>query len=180
VNFICADAQQYPFEPALFDMILSRFGVMFFSDSVRAFENLRRAARKNTELCVIAWRSASENPYMTAAEQAVAPILPSIAPRDLDGPGQFYFADSNRVRRILEESGWKEIDIRPLDVECSFPESELMHYVARLGPLGRVLREADEATKARVLAAVRPAFDPYVHGGKVRFNAACWKIGACA
>jgi len=178
VRFIGADAQRYAFEPGYFDLILSRFGVMFFSDSVRAFENLRRAACKNAELCVIAWRSVSENPFMTAAEHAIEPILPDLAARDLDGPGQFYFADPNRVRKILEESGWKEIDIRPVDVECCFPERELIRYVSRFGPLGRFLREADEESKARVLAVVRPAFGPYVHGDTVRFTAACWKIGA--
>jgi len=180
VDFTCADAQEHAFELASFDVIVSRFGVMFFTDSVRAFANLRGAARKNAELCVIAWRNVSENPFMTAAERAVASILPGLAARDLDGPGQFHFADSNRVRHILEASGWYEIDIRPIDVECSFPEGELARYVERLGPIGRALREADEETKARVLAAVRPAFAPYVHGDTVRFNAACWKIGASA
>lgn len=180
VEFICADAQHYAFAPDSFDLILSRFGVMFFGDSVRAFENLHRAAREDAELCVIAWRSVSENPFMTVAERAVAPILPNLPARDLDGPGQFHFADSTRVRQFLEHGGWSDVDIRPIDVECSFPESELMPYLARLGPLGRVMRELDEETKARVLAAIRPAFAPYVHGAMVRFNAACWQIGARA
>jgi ubiquinone/menaquinone biosynthesis C-methylase UbiE len=48
-SFICADAQSYAFEPATFDMIISRFGVMFFNDSVQAFVNLRRAARDGAE-----------------------------------------------------------------------------------------------------------------------------------
>ncbi|MFI9757109.1 class I SAM-dependent methyltransferase [Streptomyces sp. NPDC051963] len=36
-SFICADAQEYAFEPAAFDTVISRFGVMFFNDPVRAF-----------------------------------------------------------------------------------------------------------------------------------------------
>lgn len=180
VDFICANAEEHAFDQRSFDLIISRFGVMFFNDSIRAFENLRRSARENADLCVIAWRSVSENPFMTAAERAVAAILPDLAARDLDGPGQFRFAESKRVRHILERSGWTEIDIRPIDVECRFPEGELVRYVTRLGPLGRVMRESDEETKARLLAAVRPAFDPYVQGGVVRFSAACWKIGARA
>lgn len=180
VDFICADAQRYAFERDSFDMILSRFGVMFFADSVSAFENLHSAARKDAELCVIAWRSASDNPFMTAAERAVAPILPGLVARDADEPGQFRFADSARVRHILDSSGWQKIDIRPIDVECRFPERDLMRYVTRLGPVGRALREADEETRARVLAAVRPAFAPYVLGDEVRFDAACWKVVANA
>jgi len=73
-RFIHADAQTYPFEPASFDMIISRFGVMFFDDPVRAFANLRRAAGDGAELRFIAWRSAGENPFMTAAERAAAPV----------------------------------------------------------------------------------------------------------
>src|SRR6476661_10633281 len=44
-RFIRADAQSYELEASSFDAIMSRFGVMFFDDSVRAFANLRRAAR---------------------------------------------------------------------------------------------------------------------------------------
>jgi SAM-dependent methyltransferase len=179
-SFICADAQTHAFEPAGIDMIISRFGVMFFDDPVGAFANLRSAARREAELCVIAWRSAAENPFMTTAERAAAPILPSIPPRPVDGPGQFAFADQDRVHRILEEGGWAGIEIRPIDVACTLPERELVRYFTRFGPVGSALHEADEATRARIIDTVRPAFDPYVHGEEVRFTAACWMIGARA
>jgi hypothetical protein len=51
-------------------------------------------------------------------------------------------------------------------------------YATRFGPVGIALREADEPTRARVGAAVRAAFEPYVHGAEVRFSACCWMIGA--
>lgn len=178
VSFICADAELYAFERASFDLILSRFGVMFFTDPVQAFANLRRAARDAAELCAIAWRSPADNPFMTTAERAAAPLLPNAPARDPRAPGQFAFADPDRVRRILEESGWADIDIRPIDVACKFPEAHLAHYATRFGPLGRILRESDEQTKDRMLAVVRPAFEPYVHGSTVRFDAACWRVGA--
>lgn len=179
-EFLRADAQSHAFEPAAFDMVVSRFGVMFFEDSVRAFGNLRRATRRDGELRVIAWRGPAENPFMTAAERAAAPLLPDIAPRRTDAPGQFAFADSRRVHGILEQSGWADIDIGPLDVACSFAGKDLNDYVSRIGPLGRLLRSTDERTRARVMDAVLPAFDPYVDGSEVRFVAACWLIGARA
>jgi SAM-dependent methyltransferase len=179
-SFIRANAQTHAFEPASFDMIISRFGVMFFDDSVRAFANLRRAARDDAGLRFIAWRSAVENPFMTTAERAAAPLLPNLPARRPDAPGQFAFADPRHVHRILEESGWAGIDIRPIDVACSLPEQELVRNVSRLGPLGRVLHETDEQTRKEVLAAVRAAFDPYVHDAEVRFTAACWMVSARA
>lgn len=179
-SFIRADAQTHAFEPASFDMIISRFGVMFFDDSVRAFANLRRAAEDGAQLRFIAWRGPSENPFMTTAERAAAPLLPNIPARRPDAPGQFAFADSRRVSRILEESGWAELDIRPIDVACTLPEKELIRYLTRLGPLGLILHETDDRTRTQVIETARAAFEPYVHGAEVRFTAACWMVSARA
>lgn len=179
-RFIQADAAAHAFAPASCDMLISRFGVMFFADPVRAFVNLRRAASDGATLHLVAWRGADENPFMTAAERAAAPLLPSLPPRRPDAPGQFAFADPDRVRRILAESGWAGIDIRPADFACCFPEKGLRRYLTRLGPLGVFLHQADEATRARVAATVRPAFDAYMQGAEIRFTAACWIIGARA
>lgn len=179
-SFICADAQSHAFEPASFDMIISRFGVMFFNDSVQAFANLRRAASPDAEFRFIAWRSAAENPFMTTAERAAAPLLPNLPARRPDAPGQFAFADESRIRRILEDSGWAEIDVRPIDVACIFAEQELVRYVTRLGPVGLILQETDDRTRTQVIEAVRAAFEPYVHEAEVRFTAACWMVSARA
>src|SRR5262245_59391182 len=92
-TFILADAEKHPFEPATFDAMMSRFGVMFFEDPVQAFTNLRRAAKEGAPLRFVAWRSPAENPFMTAAERAAAPLLPDLPARRSNGPGQFAFAD---------------------------------------------------------------------------------------
>jgi SAM-dependent methyltransferase len=177
-TFVVADAQTHAFAEASFDTIVSRFGVMFFADPVQAFVNLRRAVRPAGDLALIAWRGPSENPFMTAAERAAAPFLPDIPPRSTDAPGQFAFADPSRVAGILERSGWSQIDLRPLDVVCTFAKSDLVGYLTRIGPIGRALRAADEETRARITGAVLPAFDSYVRGAEVRFVAGCWMIRA--
>ena len=53
VSFVLADAQRHQFEPASFDVVASRFGVMFFDDSVEAFDNLRHATRPGGALRII-------------------------------------------------------------------------------------------------------------------------------
>ena len=179
-NFICANAQVHPFDPAQVDMIISRFGVMFFADPVSAFANLRRAATDEGELRCIAWRSAAENAFMTTAERTATPLLPDLPPRRPNAPGQFAFADPQRVHDILDAGGWKEIEVQPMNVDCAFPEAGLSRYLTRLGPVGAALQQADDDTRQRVLDLVRPAFDPYVHGTEVRFSAACWSITARA
>ncbi len=180
VQFVCADAQTHAFARESFDMIISRFGVMFFDDPVGAFANLRRSAAKDGQLCFAAWRSAGENPFMTTAERAAAPLLPDMPVRQKDAPGQFGFADHRRIGAILEESGWRDIAITPVDVTCAIPQAALEGYIARLGPLGRVLHDADAQTRSRVVETVRVAFESFVQGDEVRFLAACWMVTARA
>jgi SAM-dependent methyltransferase len=178
-QFICADAQTFAFEPGIFDLVISRLGVMFFADPVAAFSNLRRAAADYAQLRMIVFRSADENPFMTTAEQAAQPLLPTV-PARVEGPGQFAFADPDLVETILCRSGWQSQGTEPIDFECSFPASELTRYFTRLAPVGRVLDKAKEATRAAVIDAVHSAFQPFVEGNQVRFKAALWMISAQA
>ncbi|GAA3389120.1 class I SAM-dependent methyltransferase [Cryptosporangium minutisporangium] len=179
-EFLRADAQDHPLPPATFGTIVSRFGVMFFADPVQAFANLRRAATDDAALRLIVWRTAEENPFMTTAERAAAPLLPNLPPRRTDGPGQFGFADAGTVRRILADSGWDDVALRPIDVPCTFPESALVPYFTRMGHLGQALPEVDDTTRAEVVRTVRAAFEPYVDGAEVRLTAACWVVDARA
>ncbi len=179
-TFVRGDAQAYAFEPTSFDTIVSRFGVMFFDDSVRAFENLRRAAQDGAALRALVWRGAEENPFMTVAERAAAPLLPHLPVRKPDEPGQFAFADPQRVRDLLERSGWSGIDLRPIDVECVMAAQDLVPYLTRLGPVGVALEGVDEAVRARVIETVLGAFEPYARGAQIQFAAACWMVEATA
>jgi SAM-dependent methyltransferase len=179
-GFLLADAQTHEFADAQYDLAVSRFGVMFFEDPVAAFANLRGALRSGGGLRAITFRDASENPFMTTAERAAAPMLPDLPPRRPDAPGQFAFADPARVQGILSAAGWSAIDLAPIDVPCAFPASELVGYFTRLGPVAPVLRGADETTRARVIDRVREGFSPFVEGDEVRFVAACWMISATA
>ena len=179
-EFLCADAERYGFAANAFDMAISRFGVMFFGNSVGAFANIRGAMVSGGVLHAIAWRAPQENPFMTAAEQAAVPLLPAMPPRPPGGPGQFAFADSERVLGLLWDSGWSEIAIEPIDVECDFPASMLAAYVMRLGPLGIYLGQAGAEEREGIVAAVLPAFDRFIDGDCVRFTAACWAITARA
>lgn len=177
-GFIVADAQTHAFTPASTDMIVSRFGVMFFADAVQAFANLRRAAKPGAALRCLAWRAAPENPFMTTAERAAAPLLPGLPARQPGAPGQFAFADADHVHGILAASGWDDADLQPMDAVCTFPASELDLYLTRLGPVGAVLQSADEQTRRQVIPVLRTAFQPFVQGDEVCFTAACWMISA--
>lgn len=177
VRFFEADAQVYAFEPE-FDLVVSRFGVMFFDDPVAAFRNLRAASKPGGELRVVVWRDKEENPFMTTAERAVAPLMPDLPTFESDKPGPYGLTDPERTRKILEESGWTGIDFRKVDLECSMPEDTLPTYLTMLGPVGRALQPMAERERNEVLQTVLRAFDPFVSSGEVRFPTASWEITA--
>lgn len=175
-EFLAADAQHHAFGEGAYDAVVSRFGVMFFDDPVAAFANLRRAARDGAALRFFAWRTPEENPYMTAAEQAVGTLLPPQPVRPPDGPGQFSFAAEARVQGILARAGWHDIRFERADIVCTFAHRDLELYATTMGPVGRVLPQLDAATRATLVPQVMTAFAPFVDGDTVRFTAACWDV----
>ena len=113
VEFALADATIYPFVPASFDLLASRFGVMFFADPAMSFANMRKALRPSGRLAFACWREPRENPLFMAPLQAVykhVPKMPQLGPED---PGPFAFASEARVHRILGEAGFTGIAMEP-------------------------------------------------------------------
>lgn len=178
--FVVGDAQRHAFRPGTFDAAVSRFGVMFFDDPEAAFTNIRSGARGGAWLTAFVWRDPDDNPFMTAAERAVAPLLGLTTSPERDRPGRFAFADPDRVRRILAVGGWQGSDIRPLDIPCSLTREELAIYARRMGRIGVILPDLDVARREEVEAALDRAFAPYISDGVARFEAACWIVRARA
>src|SRR6202012_5499402 len=77
VDFVLADATVYPFDPGSFDLLVSRFGVMFFAEPAVSFSNLRRALRPNGRVAFACWRAPRENPWMMTPVRL--PLLPKSA-----------------------------------------------------------------------------------------------------
>ena len=179
-DFLQADAETHPFDPASVDLVTSRFGVMFFEDPVAAFANLRRATRDGGRLRAVTWRAQAENPFMTTAATAARTVLPDLPSPPADGPGQFAFADAGRVAGILGDAGWSAVQHVPIDLELTMPASGLEIYLTRLGPLSRVLPALEPAQRDHVVSVVRAAFDSFVDGDEVRFAVACWMVEAAA
>jgi len=89
VEFVLADATVHPFVSHSADLLVSRFGVMFFSDPAAAFANIRRSLRPGGRLAFVCWRSLAENDWMRKPLEAAKPLLPSLPPPDPTAPGPF-------------------------------------------------------------------------------------------
>jgi ubiquinone/menaquinone biosynthesis C-methylase UbiE len=78
IKFVRADATTAQFQPASFDLLFSRFGVMFFAEPARAFANLRTALKPGGRLVFACWRKFDENGWLQvplrAAQEHVPPL----------------------------------------------------------------------------------------------------------
>lgn len=180
VRFVQADAQVFAFEPASFDAAFSRFGVMFFADPLAAFINIRRSLRPNGRLAFVCWRALEDNLLDIVPLRAAAAHLPPQPAHDPDAPGPFAFANPDRVRGILENAGFGEIDITAHDEQVGSGDLDAMLAVcSRVGALGKILRENPEL-RAATLPSVRSALAAHDGPDGVRLKAATWVVTARA
>lgn len=179
-RFVRADAQTYDLGAEAFDTVMSRFGVMFFADFDAAFANLRQGTRPGGDLVFACWRGPDENPMAQIPMRAAARFLPPLPDSDPNAPGRFAFANPDRVRGILERSGWRDIAIDRLDADTPVTLEDAMTISLRMGPLGAVLQQADEPLRSQVRDAVEAALSAQVKDGRVPMTAACWLVTARA
>jgi SAM-dependent methyltransferase len=178
LRFVQGDAQVFPFEPASFDAAFSRFGVMFFNDPTAAFINIRRSLRPHGRLAFVCWRALEENPLDILPLRAASAYLPPQPAHDPKAPGPFAFADPNRVHGILEDAGFREIEIVAHDELVGSGDLDTMLAVCtRVGALGKILRENPEL-RAGTVPAVRSALAAHDGPDGVRLNAATWVVTA--
>jgi SAM-dependent methyltransferase len=176
VAFRKLDAQTGDIGHKLFDAAYSRFGVMFFSDPVAAFANIRGSLKPYGRLAFVCWRPPNENPWMQAPLQAALPLLPPLAPPDPMAPGPFAFADPSRVRSILADSGYRSVTINPFDADIGGGDlDQTLKLALRIGPLGRALREYPESA-GKVSDAVRDVLSKHLTSNGVRMAAAVWIV----
>ena len=100
VAYELGDAQVHPFVPKQFDVVISRFGTMFFADPVAAFSNIARAARPGARLVMLVWQSQHRNEWATAIDAALSPGKPTPGPAH--GANPFSLAQPAEVESILE------------------------------------------------------------------------------
>ncbi|RZM87081.1 SAM-dependent methyltransferase, partial [Bradyrhizobium genosp. SA-3] len=120
--FRVADASSAELPEGAFDILFSRFGVMFFDDPTGAFAHMRRALKPGGRAAFVCWRGAAENDWVRLPMGAIKGIVPPTALPDPEAPGPFSFGDPGRVGRILTAAGFTDIAIAPFDASVPFGE----------------------------------------------------------
>jgi SAM-dependent methyltransferase len=171
VSLVQADAQVHRFAPDSYDLVISRFGVMFFADPVAAFANLYTGLRRGGRLCMAVWASIAENTHWKIPYEIAVKHLGEPAPTPPNEPGPMAFRDPAYLRSILDKAGFAAIQITPhgFHVRGAAAANEAEH-AALFGPAWRLMEEkkAPEAARKAIVADIAAAFAPYVAADGLR------------
>lgn len=181
-QFQNADAQTHAIPPESFDVLYSRFGVMFFIDSDAAFANLRSALRLGGRLAFVCWQGVQHNPWMLVPLMAALQHIPPPPLPAPDAPGPFAFADAERVRGILSRAGFVDIAFEELQETLTVGGGrdldQTVEFLLQMGPAARALRDVGTELRTVVAGAVREALVPYDTPNGVRMASASWIVTA--
>ncbi len=187
INWQEADAAAWLFPEGGFDLLVSRFGTMFFADPLAAFRNMRRALQPGGRLVMLCWQPMQDNAWVAVPRAAMLQVLPAPEPMPPHAPGPFAFADAARVGAILALAGFTEVASARVvaALDTSAPGStnaaaldDAVQFAIEAGPASALLRDADDALRERAVAAVRAALRDRAGGGRATLDTACWLFTA--
>lgn len=147
VEFVLGDAMTHELSENYYDVVYSRFGVMFFQNIVFALRNAHKALKPGGKLCLIVWRTISDNPCWGMAKDIALKHLPP--PGDnaqTCGPGPFALADEETTRAMLKAAGFEDIVLfkrNDADVCIGTSMEEAIDFQILVGPSGEIIREAE-------------------------------------
>ena len=175
-TFTQGDAQSHAYDEASFDLVISRFGTMFFADAVAAFTNLRSALRPGGRLTIATWQPLTDNDWLMVP--AAALLDHTTAPAtSTDGPGMFAQSDPELVHATLAAAGLSDIVVTAVEVTFTLGPTldAAVDYLADTGP-GRLLLDTIPEGPAReaALSDVRASLVDHTKDGHVVLAGGIW------
>ena len=179
---LLGDAAELPLRDLGAELIVSRFGVMFFGDPVAAFANLRRGLAPGGRLRFACWRPIHENPWLQIPLHAVYEHVPRLPKPEPEEPGPFAFADTARVTRILTAAGFTEPAFTPLDIQMDLASGgtleDAVQQSSAMGPTKRALVDQPDDVLKAALESIRRALAPHATASGVNLSGAVWLVAA--
>lgn len=178
VAFVQADAQTHDFGAPTFDVVMSRFGTMFFADPVAAFVNIARCVRSGGRLHIATWQPLLANDWLTVPGAALLRF--GSLPDGADGPGMFAQSDPSAIEATLGAAGFVDIRVGPMSVTLTLgaDPAEAADYLADSGPGRAVLDTIPLTDRPAALEAVEAVLADHATSTGVHLRAGIWITSA--
>jgi SAM-dependent methyltransferase len=179
VTFSRANAQVHTFPQGRFDLVISRFGTMFFDDPGAAFANISRALRPAGRLVMMVWQAPERNEWEVAIRQSLAGSQGAAAVVSV-GPDPFSLAHPPAVRRILEAAGYAGVAFTDVHAPVYYgPDvATALDWVRGFTCTSEILNRLGPAAGARAARRLREMLSAHLSDDGVWFGSRAWIITA--
>ena len=184
LHFLQADAQSYSFNSGVFDVAISSFGVMFFENPVKAFQNIKSAIQPRREMRFVCWAPLAANDFFISPLNTVVDITGVSFAEPGREPGPLAFSDRSYLSSILQEAGFSSVNIDVVETSISTRDS-VEQNAALLMEIGmgyRAIKEADPSDE--ILSKIRQAFiddgNKRLVNGQISYEATIYRVSALA
>jgi SAM-dependent methyltransferase len=176
ITYQQADAQVHPFPPTHFDLCISRFGTMFFTDPVAAFTNIGHALRPAARLVLLVWQDRDHNEWATALRQT----LTAATATPTRGPDPFSLADPTLTEGILAAAGFTDVSFTDVHEPVYYGPDTATAFdaVHRLLKYKDLLADLDTATAEQARTRLRATLAAHTTDSGVYFDSRAWIITA--
>ena len=176
VAFEQGDAARQDFDSARFDVVISRFGTMFFAKPIAAFTNLARATRPDGRLVMLVWQARERNEWAVAIRQALA----DDAAPSAGAPDAFSLGDPATVTRILEAAGFGDVAFDDVHEPVYYgPDvAAAMAWVGGFSTVSEVLRRLDPASADAARTRLEQMLTAHARADGVWLDARAWLVTA--
>jgi SAM-dependent methyltransferase len=179
VEFVQADAQVHHFDAASYDVVISRFGAMFFGDPVAAFTNIAGATTSGGRLVMVVWRGLDANEWLRCVLTALAAgrDLPSPPP---GAPGPLSWADPQVAHRTLGAAGFSDVTLEAVDgpLRAGADATQAFGFFSTTGVTRGMLADVDPAVRSRALDALADVLAAHDGPDGVVFGSGTWLVSA--
>jgi SAM-dependent methyltransferase len=178
VRFEVGDARAHPFASGAFDIAISRFGTMFFSDPNMAFRNIARAVRVGGRLVMMVWRAHDRNEWAVAIDQALGVGERGVAAAA--GPDPFSLAEPPTVRRILAAAGFADSEFHDVDVPVYYGQDvdAALAFVGQFANVSHALSRYGPRAAGTILARLRATLESRASEPGVWLGSRAWIVTA--
>ncbi len=121
IEFQTADAMHLPFGESEFDTVICQFGVMFFPDIPRSYNEVFRILRPSGHYVFNVWGTMKSNPFASIAHETVSSVFPDNPPGFYKVP--FGYNDGTAIEIALRDAGFSTVEIETIEIKSSIPSA---------------------------------------------------------
>ncbi|TRZ65906.1 MAG: methyltransferase domain-containing protein [Rhodocyclaceae bacterium] len=155
-----ADGERLPFSSGCFDRVLCGLGLMFLPDEALALAEIRRVLKPGGRVAVSVWAEAAQVPLVECALACMRRLLPVPKVARLS---VFRLGDPDQLAALLDAAGFKDIQVEPCELDCSFKNAEdyWQAFLDLAGGAAGSLSRLPAATQAELRSGVAQELAPY-------------------